>query len=229
MSDEPTDRSDEQADRPETRPDRAAGPAEPTDDPFERLGDEERDGDPFDRLPDAVGDDGAGPGASSGDHPDGPGPARDGGSREPPGEDRPAASVADDPDGSGSDPGEAVERPGGTATDPLRDVETPAGSPFDGESSVFERVDTGRADPDSVWAALTDDADEATAPDASDRSRYSEVSKHRYCERCEYFSAPPAVACAHESAEIIEFRDGETVRLLNCPVVAEREALERDE
>jgi uncharacterized OB-fold protein len=53
-----------------------------------------------------------------------------------------------------------------------------------------------------------------------------EVSKHSYCERCEHFSTPPGVTCTNEGTEILEFMDMETVRVINCPIVEERRALE---
>lgn len=126
----------------------------------------------------------------------------------------------------------------GLADDPFADVATPEGDPFDGDAGgVFERVDVDRVDPDRVWDevagedAIEDAAgDEAAGeepPELTDASsRYAEVSKHAYCEQCEHFSAPPNVSCGNPGTEIVEFVDVETVRLLNCPVVAERRELE---
>ncbi len=59
------------------------------------------------------------------------------------------------------------------------------------------------------------DDDNETTPE----SRYAEVSKHRYCEQCEHFSAPPNAHCTNDGTEIMELLDMETVRLLDGPVV----------
>ncbi len=107
------------------------------------------------------------------------------------------------------------------AEDPFDDPD-PRGDPF--EDDVFRQRGADDIDPDEAWADL------ATTEEAGDGSerRYAEVSKHSYCENCEWFSEPPAVSCTHEGTEIVEFLDMETVRLLNCPIVEERRAI-RDE
>lgn len=51
------------------------------------------------------------------------------------------------------------------------------------------------------------------------------VPKRAYCERCEHFSEPPEVSCTHPGTTIVEFPDIDHVRVRNCPVVAERQAL----
>ncbi|MDS0278219.1 hypothetical protein NDI85_10465 [Halomicroarcula sp. S1AR25-4] len=113
-----------------------------------------------------------------------------------------------------------------TPEDPFSDMGDRDGDPFGGAESVFESVDVGSVDPDGVWDSLGED-DSPTPP--SDRKRYADVSKHRYCEQCEHFAEPPAVQCTHEGTEILEFVDMETVRLLNCPVVAEQRELGNEE
>lgn len=117
----------------------------------------------------------------------------------------------------------------GPDDDPFENVDTPTESPFDGDGdSVFERVDSGNVDPDDVWEAITaEDGEEPAEPSVPDEGRYTDVSKHRFCEQCEHFSEPPDVSCGHHTAEIIEFLDMDTVRLLDCPVVAERKELEQ--
>lgn len=199
------------------------------EDPFDRLGtDAERDGDPFERL------DGASPDGDSGGQHD---PVDDD-PWVPPGEDRRDAA----PDDVWNDPGPANESSGGAnaspaagdvadAPDPFEHVDTPTRSPFEDAGSVFERVESGGADPDQVWESITgeDDGDDEAEPSVPDEGRYRDVSKHRFCEQCEHFSPPPDVSCGHHTAEIIEFLDMETVRLLDCPIVAEREELERRE
>ena len=177
-----------------------------SEDPFDRLGsDDERAGDPFDRLDDVDPDADSDRNGVGDDEP-----------WVPPGDDRREEPVDDG-------------RKAGSG-DPFEHVDTPTESPFDDAGGVFERVDSGGVDPDQVWASITGedgDNDGTTEPSVPDDSRYSDVSKHRFCEQCEHFSPPPDVSCGHHTAEIIEFLDMETVRLLDCPVVAEREELER--
>jgi len=100
-----------------------------------------------------------------------------------------------------------------------------SGDPFEPDDGLFERADVETVDPDSIWQELASTSDGS----ARDRVRtYADVSKHAFCEQCEHFSKPPAVTCNHDGTEIVEFRDMETVRLIDCPVVAEREALESE-
>ncbi len=109
---------------------------------------------------------------------------------------------------------------------PFVDIER-EGDPFASMDDAFEEVDVGDLDPDSVWEELSSAEIEAVAE--KDGRTYAEVSKHSYCEQCEYFSDPPDIGCAHEGTQIVEFLDVETVRLVDCPVVAERKRLqERD-
>ncbi len=209
------------------------------EDPFDRLGpDAERDGDPFDRL-DADAPESGRPDASEAGTPNAPESGQQDGDDDSPVD--PWSPDADARDAeaveSGATPEAGAVDESFDADDPFAHVETPSESPFDGGGSPFERVDAGSVDPDQVWTEITaDEGDDADGdadgegdPPRPGGSRYSEVSKHRFCEGCEHFSAPPDVSCAHETAEIIEFLDMDTVRLLDCPVVAEREALERGE
>ena len=120
--------------------------------------------------------------------------------------------------GAGVPVEEQTLEPRGGADEPFGDPD-PRGDPFDEE--VFERREVGTIDPDDVWEDLA--ATEQVGSD--DQRRYDEVSKHTYCEGCEWLSAPPEVSCTHEGTEIVEFLDMETVRLVNCPVVEERHAI----
>ncbi|WP_324758860.1 hypothetical protein [Haloarcula montana] len=132
------------------------------------------------------------------------------------------------PTGPAADDGPAP----GSADDPFAGMDDREGDPFEGGESAFERVDVGSIDADSVWEEITAEDDDGPAgesvtevPDVG----YAEVSKHRYCEQCEFFSGPPAVNCSHDEAQILEFIDMETVRLADCPIVAEQRALENEE
>lgn len=48
------------------------------------------------------------------------------------------------------------------------------------------------------------------------------VAKRNFCERCRYFSSPPAVSCTHDGTDIVEFVDKDHVRVRSCPIVEER-------
>lgn len=113
-------------------------------------------------------------------------------------------------------------------TDPLGDVGDREGDPFEEGNSLFEERDTEGIDPDSVWQELAS-ADSSTATGEEFERTFADVSKHSYCEQCEHFSSPPEIACTHEGTDIVEFLDMETVRVVDCPIVAERRELERDE
>ena len=187
------------------------------DDPFEEFeAPEDREGDPFERLDDAGAGDDAEPAPS-------------------------AEESDDDADGEGSPDDEApafeeefIEAPAldgvpenesAADDDPFAGMDDRAGDPFGSGESAFEAVDVDELDAEEVWATLDEDADSTS----ESFKRYTEVSKHRFCEQCEFFAEPPASHCTHEEAEILEHLDMETVRLVNCPVVAEQRALENEE
>jgi hypothetical protein len=111
--------------------------------------------------------------------------------------------------------------------DPLGDVGDREGDPFEEGGSLFEERDTESIDPDTVWQELASADSQGATGDAYERT-FAEVSKHSYCEQCEHFSGPPEVACTHEGTDIVEFLDMETVRVVDCPIVAERKELEED-
>jgi len=201
------------------------------DDPFETLEDPaDREGDPFERLGDVGPDDGA---TEADDE-----QTETRSETDPDGTDEPTFEEEfideNDPFTSppGTTPGQSpADRSGASepvdgdalgGDDPFAGMDGREGDPFGEGESVFESVDVESVDADEVWASL--DEDHTTA--AAAESRYVEVSKHRFCEQCEHFSSPPNAHCTHEEAEIIEYLDMETVRLLNCPIVAEQRELE---
>jgi len=103
--------------------------------------------------------------------------------------------------------------------DPFLSLETPA-EEFDGE---WDRLSEAEQE---VWDRLSQsDGEEITF----DEKVYYEVSKHRFCEQCEHFSPPPEVNCTNKGTEIVEFLDMETVRVVNCPIVAEYRQLGDEE
>ena len=140
--------------------------------------------------------------------------------------------------GAGREPGEARAADAGEeAVGEFQEVTEPSVGPSEGQapeddpfsetSPDFAEVDLGDVDEDSVWDALSDAQARGSVADVRDRT-YAEVSKHSYCERCEFFTGPPEADCTQDGTEILEFVDMETVRVVDCPVVAERRQLERE-
>jgi len=167
------------------------------EDPFEDS--DEREGDPFERL-------------------DGP---EDGDA--PAGSDETAANSDDfvvEPDPSPA----PTDKQGGD-TDPFEDLDGREGDPFE-SLDAFEDRSVDEVDPDVVWQTLASAETRGSVTGDGERT-YADVSKHSYCEQCEYFSPPPDVSCTHDGTEIVEFRGMETVRVVDCPIVAERRRLER--
>jgi len=213
------------------------------------MSDDEPDRDPFGRLEESAGDREGDPFESLADPDDDERAAANAGSS-PQDEERADADAGAPPKDEGPDPnvGATPVDDSGGPTDPTGpDAESgfdPAGSigpgtpevdsggpassddPFTSPESSLRHVDVGDVDGDEVWAAISDAQARGSVADAGGRT-YAEVSKHRYCETCTYFSAPPDVTCSHDGTEILSFLDAETVRLVDCPVVAERRDLER--
>lgn len=107
------------------------------------------------------------------------------------------------------------------------DPETQPDDVFSEAGPDFAELDLGDVDEDEVWAALSDAQARGSVADVRDRT-YAEVSKHRFCEACKYFTGPPTADCTHEGTEILEFVDMDTVRVVDCPIVAERRQLQEE-
>lgn len=101
------------------------------------------------------------------------------------------------------------------------------GDPFESMGDAFTEMDVEGVDPDDVWQRLTSAESRGSVTQEAERT-YAEVSKHSYCEQCEHFSAPPEIDCSHEGTEIVEFLDVDRVRVVDCPIVAERQDLEEE-
>ena len=221
------------------------------DDPFEELDEavEDREGDPFDSL--GHPDDGT-EGEESGDDETGV-PTEEGGSnagedadddaesRSPWGEplepDTPdevresRAGGASPLDGEGEQP-ELGEEPAvvgptdGIQEEPTIDTgQHREGDPFESMGDAFSEMDVEGVDAADVWQRLTSAEARGSVTQEAERA-YAEVSKHSYCEQCEYFSEPPEIDCSNEGTEIVEFLDMDTVRVVDCPIVVERQDLE---
>jgi len=202
------------------------------DDPFESM--EDREGDPFEHLGDPVDEESPTP------EPDGDDEATVGDDDTPTFEeefidDDPFSvggeSVAGEPQTSADsavEDGESFDTdPFGEMAedDPFREMDGSDSDPFGGAESAFEAVDVDALDEEELWEAIESDDTTATAQ----HKRYSEVSKHRFCEQCEFFAEPPASHCTHEEASILEYLDMERVRVVNCPIVAEQRRIENEE
>lgn len=106
-------------------------------------------------------------------------------------------------------------------------------------AELFDDVDIEAADGD-VWEDLAAGNDPAAeegdlfeqfaeegptqehSPEVDTDGEEAVVPKSRFCQRCEYFSAPPEVSCGHPGTVIEEVVDSEQFRVRNCPVVEER-------
>ncbi|QSG01514.1 hypothetical protein [Natranaeroarchaeum sulfidigenes] len=87
---------------------------------------------------------------------------------------------------------------------------------------LFVSEDVGDLDSDLVWEEL--ETGGVTVEPKLGTEEYV-VPTSSYCETCEYFSAPPEVACGHEGTEITDMVDIEHFTVRNCPKVAEDIAL----
>lgn len=224
----------------------AAGADEPERDPFGLLEDAaaDREGDPFDALgdPDADGDvdrnhESRAATGTEAEPADEPSPVQGSDSATGDGElDSSTIEAGERDDGDDGEPRDGFQevsepevRPGapsvGGAESDSVDGGVDRGDPFAGESA-FQEMDVGEIDEDEVWRQISDAQSRGSVKGARERD-YAEVSKHRYCERCEHFTEPPEVRCTNEGTEILEFVDNESVRVADCPVVAERRALRR--
>jgi len=74
---------------------------------------------------------------------------------------------------------------------------------------------------ESVWSELEDEAFEETVREPSTASERDVriVPKRDYCQRCQFFSAPPEMRCTYEGSEIVEMEDTDSFRVADCPVV----------
>ncbi|WP_436901598.1 hypothetical protein [Halovenus halobia] len=203
------------------------------DDPFEELDDAvgDREGDPFESLDadDSV-DDETQSGEDGSAEKDQFVPDHDPSTGTPGASDTSAAPTSSSDSDGGADTSEMGLDVGrrddsGPGEDPFSDVGDREGDPFDSFEDTFEEMDVDKLDPDEVWQDLASAESRGSVGSARQRT-YAEVSKHSYCEQCEYFSPPPDVSCGHEGTDIVEFLDMETVRVVDCPIVTEREELE---
>lgn len=102
--------------------------------------------------------------------------------------------------------------------DPLGELDAEVeGTPED----PFTEMDVEGIADDALWSQLSDGDDTVEVVEGK-----VVVPKRKYCERCEYFTEPPEVACEHPGTEIHELVDMNHFRVENCPVVARRRGIE---
>jgi hypothetical protein len=107
----------------------------------------------------------------------------------------------------------------------LRDELSERGEVADEEfEELFEEIDVGTVDEESLWDELSETADEPlfaadadTIPDAD-----VTVVEKSLCHRCPHFGDPPELHCTHEGTTIDAEVDTEHFRVVDCPIVAQR-------
>ncbi len=108
---------------------------------------------------------------------------------------------------------------------------------------VFREQDYSPIDPAEIWDQLSDrdpettgsetlgfdnDHPRQTSVDAGERTSRSNspvgevIPKAKYCEQCQHFSMPPDATCTAAAVEQFAFIDRHHVRVVGCPVVADR-------
>jgi len=118
-----------------------------------------------------------------------------------------------------------------------------------GSDELFDTVDVTSVDEAALWEEILSDTDAdsgeqsvdpfddlqtGTTPvqTAKDVASITDetapvddsviVTKTRYCQQCEHFSAPPEAVCEYDGSEIIEVIGQTEFRVRNCPIVATR-------
>lgn len=100
------------------------------------------------------------------------------------------------------------------------------------DSGLFDEVDVGDIDAEAIWDAVVEEGEppEELLGDATEAEPVTEpsasvdehvINKREYCQRCEYFSEPPAVSCENDGTEILEMPDNDSFRVRDCPKVKE--------
>ena len=94
---------------------------------------------------------------------------------------------------------------------------------------LFDRHDAADIDGDRLWERLEADDLGSSEPEGAlrpvDRDG-REIEKRSYCQGCEHFSEPPAVACTREGTEILAVPTTTTFRVAGCPFAIEDEGLD---
>jgi len=128
-----------------------------------------------------------------------------------------------EPDAERPDTGQDAPDGADTAGDPFAELGSPDSSETTPEEldDLFEPVETADIDGEAVWEAVMSEDDEEPIED-DPAGADAVVPKNQYCKRCEFFSAPPDVACTNPGTEIVELVGVDRFRVTNCPVVGQR-------
>jgi len=114
---------------------------------------------------------------------------------------------------------------------PLSELAAEASESSEAErSELFEEVDVGGVDSEAVWDAVVEEgnppeeilgepAEEPTTPEPTGVQDEHVIDKREYCQRCEFFTQPPTVACTNDGTQIVELVDSDSFRVRNCPKV----------
>lgn len=111
----------------------------------------------------------------------------------------------------------------------LREELSERGEAEDDEfEELFEEIDVGTVDEESVWDQLSETADEplfTAEPEEVPEADVTVVEK-RLCHSCPHFGDPPELHCTHEGTTIDAEVDTDHFRVVNCPIVAQRAEME---
>jgi hypothetical protein len=141
-----------------------------------------------------------------------------------------AGSETRTPDSAGADSeasavGEDAGGPGEAPLSDLRDELSERGDVADEEfEELFEEVDVGTVDEESLWDELSETAEEpvfTADPEAVQDADVTVVEKS-LCHRCPHFGDPPELHCTHEGTTIDAEVDTEHFRVVDCPIVAQQ-------
>ncbi|GAB7012050.1 hypothetical protein ACFQEQ_12845 [Halolamina salina] len=104
-----------------------------------------------------------------------------------------------------------------------------------GSDELFEEVDVSDLDGEAVWDAVVEgdaeteellegesrmEADVESSVESTGVPDEHVIDKREYCQRCEFFAAPPDAVCTNEGTVIVELVDNGHFRVRGCPKVA---------
>jgi len=152
----------------------------------------------------------------------------------------PLSDLADELRGTdGAEPSDAQNGPGPSAED--RDVaplsgladevarRRGAGGADDAAlTDAFTEMDVPEIDAEELWTALAESDEPLVLSERveGEPDRDVRVIPKRTCQRCPYFTAPPAVGCTHEGTDILALTDVEHHTVADCPMVLDEAALD---
>lgn len=162
------------------------------------------------------------------DHPDGDEPDEDDRRKRDDEFELSEEGILDDGAGGADDPEESAP-----LSDLRADVEERRETESDDDlAAFFTEMDVGRVDEDTVWEELSEAAEtpsvgpETAVPEDDVReTREVTVVEKRLCQGCPHFADPPETACTHDGTTIEAEVDVGHFRVVDCPIVAEREDL----